>query len=119
MLEEDRAEQPGNRELDLVDMAFAYRVQLDAVERELLAQPCDILGITREPVERLAHDNVNLARLDRAQQSPQAGPVAAIARKFRIEPRRRAAEIADQRCAGSDLVGARRCGLHGGRVPAI
>nr|WP_244501682.1 hypothetical protein [Sphingomonas gellani] len=80
MLEEDRAEQAGNRELDLVDMAFAHRVQLDAVVGELLAQPCDILGIAREPVERLAYDDVDLPCFHRAQQLPQAGAVTAIAR---------------------------------------
>nr|WP_294643981.1 hypothetical protein [uncultured Aureimonas sp.] len=109
MLEEDRTEQPSHRELDLVDMAFADGMELDAVIGELLAQPGHILCITRKPVERLADDDVDLARFHGAQQLLQTRTIAAITRQLWIQPRRddRTAQIADQRPARRDLVCAR------------
>ncbi|MCT8004038.1 hypothetical protein NZL82_19420 [Sphingomonas sanguinis] len=51
VFEEDRAHQACNGELDLVDLAFADRMQLDAVIGQLLAQPGHVLRVTRQPVE--------------------------------------------------------------------
>ncbi|KQM96346.1 hypothetical protein ASE77_18810 [Sphingomonas sp. Leaf226] len=76
---------------------------------ELLAQPGHVLGIARQPVERLAYNDVDLARFHRAQQLPEPGTVAPVPRQFRVKPRRYhgAAKIADQRRAGRDLISAR------------
>ncbi|MEG8017847.1 MULTISPECIES: hypothetical protein [unclassified Sphingomonas] len=49
-------------------MAFANRVELDAVIGELLAQPGHVFCITRQPVERLADDDVDFASFRCAQQ---------------------------------------------------
>nr|WP_244501483.1 hypothetical protein [Sphingomonas gellani] len=99
VLEEDGPEQARDRELDLVDVTLADRVQLDAVVGQFLAQPGHVLGITRETVQGLAGDKVDFAVLNRPQQLFEAGTVSAIARQFGVKPRRRhrAAEIADQR----------------------
>ena len=75
---------PDHRELDLVNMAFAHGMERDAVIGELLARPGHVLCITREPVECLASDHVDLACFHCAQKVLQPQAVAAIARQFGI-----------------------------------
>lgn len=101
MLQEDCPEKPRDRELDLVDVILAHRVQLDAVIGQLLAQPGHVFRITRETVQGLADDKVNFAVLNRAQQLFETGAVSAIAKPCRHH---RAAEIVDQRRTRGDLV---------------
>lgn len=51
MFEKDRAQQARDSELDLVDQAFADRMQLDAVIGQFLAQLGHVLCVTCQPVE--------------------------------------------------------------------
>ncbi|MES3085141.1 hypothetical protein O6X71_20360 [Sphingomonas faeni] len=121
VFEEDRSQQPGNRELDLVDMALAHGVQLHTVVGQLFAEPRDILRIARKPVERFADDQVDCSRLDVRQQFPQARPITAIAGLFGVMIRRHhgAANIGDELHARFGLINT-RCGrLHRGRVAPV
>ncbi|MET3726417.1 hypothetical protein [Sphingomonas trueperi] len=121
MLEMDRAEESGDSEFDLVDMALADGVELHHMERQLLAQPCDIFRVACEPAERLADDGVDVTRLHRREQALQARAVAAIPRHLWVElgPDHRAAEIGDEARARCDLIRAGGCGLHGRGVTAV
>nr|WP_307083207.1 hypothetical protein [Sphingomonas faeni] len=78
MFEKDRTEQACDCELDLVDMTLGYRMQLDAVVREYLANPRDILGIACEAIKAFADDDVDdtgLCGLNDLRQSRAVPPV--------------------------------------------
>ncbi|MFS0772927.1 hypothetical protein ABC319_12145 [Sphingomonas sp. 1P08PE] len=121
VLQEDCPQQPGDGELDLVDMALRHRVECYPVVHQLLAEERDVLGVARQPVECLAHDDVDHPGLDIAEQLLQPRPVAAIARLFWVVIGRddRTAQIVDQLHACRGLVTARGGALHCRRVTAI
>lgn len=78
-LEEDRADERGNAELDLIDMLFMDRVEFDVMIAELLGQPGHVLGVTGDALKSLAHDNVGAAAFDNTEQLFQAPTTAFIA----------------------------------------
>jgi hypothetical protein len=60
------------------------RVQANVVVAQLLAEERDVLGVSRQSIERLAHDHIDLARLDERKQPFQAWPNALVAGLLRI-----------------------------------
>lgn len=107
VLEEDRAEQPDDGELDLVDMALAHGMQLHPVISELLAQPRHVLGIARKPVSVSAPAPTfrSLARTAGSTCCPDLSAAAAAgratpsrARTITAAPARRSGAPARTRC---------------------
>nr|WP_235904205.1 hypothetical protein [Sphingomonas carotinifaciens] len=121
VLQKNRTQKTGNGELDLIDMAFRHRVECDTVVHELLAQERDILRVSRQSIECLAHHHIDGAHLDVAQQLLQTGAIAPIARLLRIQVcgSYGAAEIVDQLHARRRLVRTRCGALHRRRMASI